>query len=436
MKRNPNFPFAPAKFPFFYGWVSMAAGTIGVLCSIPGQTIGVSVFTDYLIDELQLSRDALSTAYLIGTVASSSILTYAGKLYDKFGARFTAIFSAIALALTLVLFSFSTGIAGRFSSLSGIKYSIVSFTIVSILFFVLRFSGQGVLTLASRNLIMKWFDKKRGFANSISSAIQSFGFAVAPLFIAMLIAEFNWQNAYLILALLTILFVGFAYIFYRDNPEECGLIPDGKITEESANKNNAFTPSKDYTLKEARNTWVFWIFALSICFSAFFITGFTFNVISIFESVGYSQQKALGVFLPTSVVSILSAFIGNIVSDYTRLQKILGVYLLACLLSALGLAILHIPIGYYVLILGNGVMGGLFAVLASLTWPRFFGKKHLGAISGLSMSLIVFASAVAPLFFSLIFTTTGAYTYAGYISALMVVVLLVFFGKAKNPQLN
>ncbi|MDQ2179170.1 MFS transporter [Marinifilum sp. D714] len=436
MKRNPNFPFAPAKFPFFYGWVSMAAGTIGVLCSIPGQTIGVSVFTDYLIDELQLSRDVLSTAYLIGTVASSTILTYAGKIYDKFGARFTAIIAALTLAITLMLFSASTGIASGLSKAFSIKYSVVSFAMVSIFFFLLRFSGQGVLTLASRNLIMKWFDKRRGLANSISSAIQSFGFAVAPLFIAMLIGEFDWRTAYQILAILTLLFVVFAFIVYRDNPEECGLIPDGKVLEAKSKNNTSFTPKRDYTLPEARSTWVFWIFALALCFSAFFVTGFTFNVISIFDSCGYSEQKALSVFIPTSIVSIITAFIGNILSDYTRLQKLLLVYLLGCLLSALGVAILNYAVGYYILILGNGVMGGLFAVLASLTWPRFFGRKHLGAISGLSMSLIVFASAIAPLFFSRIYTLTGNYFLAGYIGVALVVILLLLSGKAKNPQLN
>ncbi|MCT4602590.1 MAG: MFS transporter [Marinifilum sp.] len=436
MNRNPNFPFAPAKFPFFYGWVSMAAGTIGILCSIPGQTIGVSVFTDYLIEELQLSRDALSTAYLIGTVASSTILTLAGKMYDKFGARFTAILAAMALAFTLMLFSTSTGLVNYISHTFDIGYSITSFGIVSLLFFLLRFSGQGVLTLASRNLVMKWFDKQRGLANSISSAIQSFGFAVAPLFIAMLIGEFDWKTAYKILAVLTLLFVVFAYVFYRDNPEECGLIPDGKILRAKSKTDTSFTPKRDYTLPEARSTWVFWIFALSLCFSAFFVTGFTFNVISIFDSCGYSEQKALSVFIPTSVVSIITAFAGNIVSDYTRLQKLLLIYLLGCFLSALGVAILQYPLGYYILILGNGIMGGLFAVLASLTWPRFFGKTHLGAISGLSMSLIVFASAIAPLFFSRIYTLTGNYFLAGYIGVAVVVVLLLLSGKAKNPQLN
>lgn len=436
LKRNPNFPFAPKKFPFFYGWMSMIAGTIGILCSIPGQTMGVSVFTNYLMESLQLSRDALSSAYLIGTVGSSLFLTYAGKIYDKYGARFTAIMAALCLAVTLFLFSYSDTVSSSLSQFSGVKYSIVSFTFISLLFFFLRFSGQGVLTLASRNLIMKWFDQRRGLANSISSAFQSFGFAVSPLFIALIISQFDWSIAYQILAFLTLIFVLFAYIFYRDNPEECGLIPDGKIIAPKQKSNPTFQTKKQYTLKEARSTWVFWVFALGLSFNAFFITGFTFNVISIFESCGYSEQKALSVFVPASIISIITAIAGNILSDYIRMQKILIVFLLGCLLASLGVAILEYEIGFYVLILGNGVMGGLFSVIAAITWPRFYGRENLGAISGLSMSLIVFSSAIAPLFFSRIFTLTNSYSLAGYIGIVAVVLLLILSVKAKNPQLQ
>ena len=51
MKKINNwaeFPFAPAGSPIFYGWVIVIVATIGKIASIPGQTIGVGVFTDSL----------------------------------------------------------------------------------------------------------------------------------------------------------------------------------------------------------------------------------------------------------------------------------------------------------------------------------------------------------------------------------------------------
>ena len=68
-----------STFPFFYGYIIIFSGTIGVLMSAPGQTIGISVFTDFLIDALGITRDSLSLAYLIGTMSSSFLLTRAGK---------------------------------------------------------------------------------------------------------------------------------------------------------------------------------------------------------------------------------------------------------------------------------------------------------------------------------------------------------------------
>ena len=63
-------PFEPARFPFFYGWILLGSGTIGLLMSAPGQTVGVSVFTDSLIEALGLTRSLLSLGYLVGTLAS------------------------------------------------------------------------------------------------------------------------------------------------------------------------------------------------------------------------------------------------------------------------------------------------------------------------------------------------------------------------------
>ena len=64
---RPAWPFAVRNVPFFYGWVVMIAGTIGVLCSAPGQTVGVSVFTDHLMAATGLTRVQLSLTYLVGT---------------------------------------------------------------------------------------------------------------------------------------------------------------------------------------------------------------------------------------------------------------------------------------------------------------------------------------------------------------------------------
>jgi OFA family oxalate/formate antiporter-like MFS transporter len=84
---EPRFPFDPAKFPVFYGWVIVAASTIGIIASIPGQTMGVSVYTDTYIEILGLDRVQMTTAYLVGTGLSGFMVSAGGTLFDKLGAR-------------------------------------------------------------------------------------------------------------------------------------------------------------------------------------------------------------------------------------------------------------------------------------------------------------------------------------------------------------
>jgi len=99
-------PFNPSRFPFYYGWLIVAVGTLGLIFSIPGQTMGVSVFTDHLIKALGLTRLRISTAYMAGTLCSALLMTRAGRLYDRLGARTTASGAVIFLALLLLAIAF------------------------------------------------------------------------------------------------------------------------------------------------------------------------------------------------------------------------------------------------------------------------------------------------------------------------------------------
>src|SRR5690554_2597215 len=101
-ERWNTIPFNPKKSPFFYGWIILGASVVGVLASAPGQTTGVSTFTDYLIDSVSINRNQISTAYMLGTISSSLLLTWAGTQYDKYGARWTAMAAALLLSVVLL----------------------------------------------------------------------------------------------------------------------------------------------------------------------------------------------------------------------------------------------------------------------------------------------------------------------------------------------
>ena len=143
-----RWPFDPARLPFYYGWVVLVVASLGVLASVPGQTAGVSVFTDDLIGSTGLSRLQLAIAYLIGTGASGLVLPRAGRSIDLHGARKVALVATVGLAATLVGLSLVVTMP-----------TWVGLPVMSVGFGFLRFTGQGLLTLTSRTMLSQWFDQ-------------------------------------------------------------------------------------------------------------------------------------------------------------------------------------------------------------------------------------------------------------------------------------
>ena len=299
--RHPNFGsfIRPESFRFFYGYLLLIAGTIGIWFSIPGQTIGVSVFTDPVKDALGLSRNEFSNAYMIGTIMSALVIGRAGFWFDRYGARWVAFGAAVGISLTLALASVSPQIAQKLAVITQLNRVYVAFTVITLLFFLLRFFGQGVLTMASRNMIMMWFDKYRGRANMVTSISLSFGFSSAPIWLNSLIETFTWSGAWQLMAVALLVFSIVILQVYRVRPEDHQLLPDGasnlRSDETQAPKPRA---KKQFTLKEAKATRAFWVFTFLLAFNSFFITGLTFHVISIFESTGLSKEDAVRIFLP------------------------------------------------------------------------------------------------------------------------------------------
>src|SRR6056297_1707272 len=261
MKNRGNQPFDPSKLPFFYGWIILAAGTIGMLMSVPGQTVGVSAFTEYLLEDLQIDRDNLSLAYLFGTLGSGLMITRAGKLYDLHGARVMAFIAGVVLGVMLLFLTRIDVIATALSGPGVVSPAAVTFLLLAIGFWGIRFFGQGMLTMVSRNMVMKWFDKRRGMANAVLGIFTAFGFSLAPQVLSRVIESLEWRGAWVMLAFMVgILFTIFVLILFRDNPQSCGLKPDGRMPARRQKKRPPSLPEKDFTLKEARRTLPFWVF--------------------------------------------------------------------------------------------------------------------------------------------------------------------------------
>lgn len=424
-----DWPFNPKNVPFFYGWVVWFFSTLGFLMSIPGQTMGMAVFTDPLIEVTGLSRTELSMAYLIGTVGSSLFLTKAGQWYDRFGGRIMIPIASLCLGLMVAFISFVDVFVGLLGG--------GAFILMLVGYFGVRFFGQGVLTSCSRNVLVLWFVKRRGLVSGFRSVFVSFGFSIAPLLLAFLIALYDWRGALWCLAIVVTVYALFALVFVRDNPASVGLAADGGDPAESQH-HDLEVPSK--TLSEARRDPVFWIYSASLGFHGLIGTALTFHVVSIFEEAGRSRDEAFGYFFPAAVFSTTTNLLASWLVDRYTLKPFLIVMLTVITAGTYGLLNLAEPWGFWLLAAGYGCGGGLWGVISNLAYIRFYGPLNLGAISGLNTSLTVFASAIGPAAFSLGLDIFGSYAVAiqvsiGFVLCLLVAAVLIPQNEV-HPQLQ
>lgn len=434
-KKIENIIRLRSHLPFYYGWIVLIAGTIGVLMSIPGQTMGVSVFTDFLIESMEISRTGISTTYMIGTILSALLLGKAGLFYDRFGAKITASIAVTILALTLVYLSFVDVLRGIISSSGILNPGAVSFILLTFGFFVLRFSGQGVLAMVSRNMVVKWFDKNRGLIVALMGAFTAFGFSLAPKLFNSLIEIYDWRGTWRLLALILFpVFTLIILVFFKDwKTDSQKNDPESDKNTVKQENNSSLDLSKDKTLKEALATRQFWSYNLAIALMAMFGTAFTFHIVSIFSYAGIDRSSAVSIFIPISIISVIISFTGSTLSDYISLKIILLLELAGLLTASIALIFLSPGIPVIILIAGMGIVNGTFVVLLSIAWVNTFGKKHLGAISGYAMGWTVAGSAVGPFLFSILRDLSGDYDLAALITIFVTIILLLFSIYKKGP---
>jgi MFS family permease len=402
-------PFDPGRVPFYYGWVVLVVGTVGMLASFPGQTAGVSVFTEHLSDATGLSRLQLAMAYLIGTTSSGLLLPFGGRWVDLFGSRLVAFGAAVGLAATITSLSF----VGPMGQTTGL-------VVMSIGFGFLRFCGQGLLTLSSRTMISQWFERRRGFVSSGSSAAFAFVFSLTPtlLFALVELSGFRWAWRQLALGLVFLL-GAMILVFYRNTPEESGLLIDGDGRLPAGGVSATGTGLIDpigFTRAEAIRDPRFWIVTVPIFSMSVVGTALTFHIVDLGQEVGLDESTIVLIFVPIALISIPITLISGWLADTVPILGLAVVMAALQLVMYLTIGELGHPILRLVAIVSWGASSGLRAALMAAALPRLFGRTHLGAIAGAQMSALVIGSALGPFFFAWVEAAAGSYRRALWLS--------------------
>ena len=183
-----------------YRWVVVAAG--GLLgCVAIGAMFALPVFLSPMAEATGWSRTGISSAMTIGFLAMAFASIGWGVLVDRFGPRIIVLAGSIVLALGMALASRSNSLA-EFQLVFGLLVGIATAAIFS----------------PMMATVTGWFDTHRSLAVSLVSA----GMGVAPLtmspFAAWLISRYDWRTAFLLIAVVVIVFMVPAAVLVRRPP--------------------------------------------------------------------------------------------------------------------------------------------------------------------------------------------------------------------------
>jgi MFS family permease len=368
----------------------------------PGQTIGMSVFVDHLVADLDLSRSAVSTAYLVGTLAGAASMPAAGRLIDRQGVRRAAACFGAAFGAVLVAMA---GVTGFFTLLIGFAGA--------------RALGQGALTLTATTTVAVWFDRRRGLAMGLNMALGGILMSLVPLAAAASIAAVGWRASWVVLGcavwalVLPLAHWGMA----SPTPNSVATAPvvtdpmtepvvttvSEEVRQPSAPHTRAWTSGQ--VLRDPR----FWVVTAGVALAALIGTALMFHQFALLAERGLSATQAAANFLPQTVAGALAALATGRLADRLPGRVTLpgALVVLAAAPLALQVATPGLTAVLYGVVLGAATTS--IRTLEATLLPRWYGTGSIGEIRGIVMAVGVGASAVGPLALALGHDTFGSY---------------------------
>lgn len=368
----------------------------------PGQTAGLSVFTEPLIASVGIDRTALSLSYLTATLIGAAFQPLIGKASDRWNARVVMAVIAIGFAVVLVGLSFA-------HELFGLTFGYIG----------VRMAGQGALSLTVVTAVSRAIDHRRGLALGIASAIGSTGISLAPVALERLITAvgpaqtWRWEAlAVIVVAMPAILFVRSTGRREYTTGNSCD--PDieddtGTSVDTDSAQVADVRPLTDWTLSQARRTGMFWVLAAAVASSSMLSTGLAFHQIAVLGGQGLSPAEAAANFIPQTVAALLATLLIGALIDSMN-PKIFIIFSLATTSAALLMLPLISP-GWTAITYGLilGAAGGCLRGMEGATFARYYGVTNIGAIRGLATAISLGASALGPYAMALGTDLTGSF---------------------------
>ena len=388
-------------------------GFIFTFFSSFGQSFFLGLFNSSIRDTLSITQGQFGSIYASATLLSSFLLIWVGKKIDDIDIFKFAFFVTLLLSFSCFFFS---------------KISSVIFLFIAI--FLMRFSGQGMMSHTATTTISRYFTKSRGKALSTCWFGLSTAEFILPVLIVYLLTITTWQNIWISISILVLMFLPITSFF---------LIK--KLNFESREETNE-KDLKDRNIKQWKRVEVlkdyrFYIICLNMLAMPWIATGVFVYQSFITESKEWGTFVIAQSFMVYSILSVVTLLISGFLIDRFTSRKLLIFMNLPLMFSVIVLFYFNSTISAFVFLGLIGISNGFANVLGSSTWAEIYGVKHIGSIKALTTALMVFSTAFGTALFGLLIDKGFSIEDIALVSLvyMSISLILLFLVKNKlNPQ--
>ncbi len=353
-------------------------GFIFTFFSSFGQSFFLGLFNSSIRDTLSITQGQFGSIYATATLLSSFILIWVGKKIDDIDILKFAFFVTILLSFSCFFFS---------------KISSVTFLFIAI--FLMRFSGQGMMSHTATTTITRYFTKSRGKALSTCWFGLSTAEFILPVLIVYLLTINTWQNLWISISILVLIFLpAISFLLIKNLNFESRE----DFSENKFNKKNIKQWKRIEVLKDYR----FYIICLNMLAMPWIATGVFVYQSFISESKEWGTYVIAQSFMVYSILSLITLLASGFLIDKFTSRKLLIFMNIPLSLSTLVLFYFDTPFSAFIFLGLIGISNGLANILGSSTWAEIYGVKYIGSIKALTTALMVFSTAFGTALFGLL----------------------------------
>ena len=381
-------------------------GFIFTFFSSFGQSYFIGIFNPSIRTDLSITHGQFGTIYAAATLLSSLVLVWIGKKIDDMDVFKFSIFVIILLAFACYFFS---------------TIKIVPFLFLGI--FLLRLSGQGLMSHTATTTISRFFEKTRGKALSATWLGLSAAEFILPLLMVFLLTTISWRNIWTTISILVLLILPIVSFF---------LVREVKLEtrESSLEEEKKSFKIRDWTRTQVLKDYRFYIIALNMLAMPSIVTGVFVYQSFILSSKNWGPFVIAQSFMAYSILSVITLSVTGFLIDKFTSRKLLIFMNIPLMFAAIVLYSFESPISSFFFLGLVGICNGFANVLGSSFWAEVYGVKYIGGIKALTTSLMVFATAAGTAMFGL-FIDAGysinsiAIFSASYIAISIVLLLII-----------